>query len=109
MKAEALARVVAPGIVFGYEYENGRSPPQPGAELDAPAVIVREEAHIVYFSGQVGRIYWRTGMPDLETLIVNSVLWSGVPSPLEVRGPGLIQVEAYERSGQIIVHLLNLT
>jgi len=108
-EAKALARVVAPRTVFGYEYENGRSPPQPGAELNAPAIVVREEARTVYFSGQIGRIYWRIGMPDLETLIVNSVLWSGGLPPLEVKGPGLIQVEAYKRSGQIIVHLLNLT
>ncbi|RLE99306.1 MAG: hypothetical protein DRJ63_05825 [Thermoprotei archaeon] len=71
--------------------------------------MVREEARTVYFSGQLGRIYWRIGMPDLETLMVYSVLWSGGEPPVEVEGPGLLQVEAYKRSGQLIVHLLNLT
>jgi len=108
-EAKALARVVAPRTSFGYEYENGRSPPQPGAVLNAPAIVVREEARTVYFSGQLGRIYWRIGMPDLETLMVYSVLWSGGEPPVEVEGPGLLQVEAYKRSGQLIVHLLNLT
>ncbi len=108
--AKSLARVVAPRTCFGYEYENGRSPPQPGAELNTPAVVVRESGtRTVYFSGQLGRLYWRTGMPDLEALMLGSVLWAGGTPPIEVEGPGLLQVEAYRRSGQLIVHLLNLT
>ena len=108
-RSRPLAYVVEPLSEFGYEYENGRSPPPAGATTSNPAVVVRRDANVVYFSGQLGRLYWRTGMPDLETLILNAIVWAGGKPPLEVKGPGLLQVEAYQRSGQLIVHLLNLT
>jgi len=108
-RSRPLAYVVDPLSEFGYEYENGRSPPPAGATTSNPAVVVREDANVVYFTGQLGRLYWRTGMPDLEALILNAVAWAGGRPPLEVKGPGLLQVEAYKRSGQLIVHLLNLT
>jgi len=107
--ARALAYVVEPLSEFGYEYENGRSPPPAGSTTSSPAIVARESLRVAYFSGQLGRLYWRTGMPDLERLILNSIKWAGGDPPVEVEGPGVLQVEAYERSGQLIIHLLNLT
>ena len=107
--AEVLGYVVEPLHEFGFEYENGRSPPPAGSTVLSPAIVASGGARCVYFSGQLGRLYWRTGMPDLERLILKSVRWAGGLPPVEVLGRGLLQLEAYRRSGQLIIHLLNLT
>ncbi len=107
--AKAVAWICEPSTKFGYEYENGRSPPLLGSVTKNPAIVVGEERKTVYYTGQLGRLYWRLGLPDYEKLILNSVLWAGGAPPIRVEADGLIQFEPYIRDGQIIVHLLNLT
>ena len=106
--ARVLGFVGEPASDYGFEYENGRSPPLLGSLSKNPAVIVKEP-RAVYFTGQLGRLYWRLGLPHHEQLILGSVLWSGGPPPVRGRSDGLFLLEAYERSGQVIVHLLNHT
>jgi len=107
---EVLGRVVEPIGEYGNEYENGRSPPPAGSEREAPAILAKEPGgRIAYFTGQLGRLYWRLGLPGHERLILNSVRWVAGESPARVTGPGLLQFEAYERDGQLIIYLLNLT
>ncbi|RLE58834.1 MAG: hypothetical protein DRJ35_07095, partial [Thermoprotei archaeon] len=70
-EGSVLAKLSLPGREFGNEYENGRSPPPPVIDTDMPAIVSGERW--VYFSGQVGRSYWRTGMPSLHNIILNSI------------------------------------
>lgn len=108
-RARILAHVVEPQSLFGYEYENGRSPPITGCDTKAPAIVVGEDYKTIYFTGQLGRLYWRLGLPEYEELILNSILWMAGKPPIRLNTPGLILMEPYKRSGQLIVHLVNLT
>ncbi|ABL78948.1 alpha-amylase family protein [Thermofilum pendens] len=104
-----LGYVGEPAGEYGYEYENGRSPPLLGSPTGAPAITAREEPRVVYFSGQLGRLFWRTGLPQHEALILNAARWAGGEPPLKLESEGLVLVEPYTRSGQLVVHLVNLT
>jgi hypothetical protein len=107
-EARVLGFIGEPASDYGFEYENGRSPPLLGSLTRDPALIVKEP-RAVYFTGQVGRLYWRLGLPHHEQLILNSILWSGGDPPIRGYSEGLFLLEPYKRNGQIIVHLLNLT
>ncbi|MGC8836748.1 MAG: hypothetical protein ACP5PL_07400 [Infirmifilum sp.] len=42
-----------------------RSPPPLPSTTNNPSIIVREKGYrSIYFTGQLGRLYWRTGLPD---------------------------------------------
>ncbi len=92
---------------FGNEYENGRSPPPPTVDTDIPAIVVGERW--VYFSGQPGRIYWRNGSPDIGRLMLNSMKYIAGEPPVAVKSHGFVELEAYRRNGQLLIHLLNHT
>ncbi len=106
-KAACLASILTPVKDFGNEYENGRSPPPPALETKAPGILAGEKW--VYFSGQPGRLYWRNGMPLVKKLMLNAVEWAAGPPPVRVISDGVIELEAYLRNGQILVHLINHT
>jgi len=107
-EAQKLARIVLPSREYGNEYENGRSPPPPTVKTEHPAILAGE--NWVYFSGQVGRAYWRTGLPSLGSLILNTVIYTAGPPPVQALSPGFVELEAYESSSsEILVHLLNHT
>ncbi len=106
--ARVLGFVGEPASDYWFEYENGRAPPLLGSLTKSPAVVVKEPK-TVYFSGQLGRLYWRLGLQHHEQLILGSVLWSGGHPPLRGRSSGLFLLEAYERNGQLIARLLNHT
>jgi hypothetical protein len=108
-RARAIARIAEPDSEYGFEYENGRSPPLLGPLTECPAIVVNDDKRTVYFSGQLGRLYWRTGLPHYEKLIENAVKWAGGTPPLKVETPGLVLAEPYEKSGQLLIHLVNLT
>jgi len=107
--ATVLGYIAEPQSEFGYEYENGRSPPIMGNLTRAPAIVVDPEQKVVYFTGQLGRLYWRLGLPQYEQLILNSIKWCGDKPPIKVTTRGIVLVEPYERSGQLVIHLVNLT
>jgi len=106
-----IANVVLPLEEFGSEYENGRSPPVAGAETEAPAIVTNHlgEGRALYFSGQIGRIFWRTGLVDYLSMIYNAVLWLGGKPPISAKGPETFEMSAYELDDSILVHLLNYT
>jgi len=107
--AKVLGLIGEPISEFGYEYENGRSPPLLGSITNDPAIVVNSDHKSVYFTGQIGRLYWRTGLLDYEKLILNSTLWAGGTPPIRLTFNGLVEMEAYMRNGQVLVHLLNHT
>lgn len=105
--AHVVGRVAAPMRDFGNEYENGRGPPPPGAVLDAPAVVAGDRW--VYFSGQPGRLWWRSGSTRVASLMLNSILYVAGEPPVRVRSSGFVELEAYRRDGELVLHLLNHT
>ncbi|MEM4871383.1 MAG: hypothetical protein QXF68_06925 [Thermofilaceae archaeon] len=107
--SRVLGRVALAAGEYGYEYENGRSPPLLGPETSTPAIVVGEQRRTVYFSGQLGRLYWRLGLPHYEALIEGAVKWVAGEPPLRAFSRGLVLFEPYVRSGQLLIHLVNLT
>ncbi len=111
--ARVLGRMVDTIGDYGYEYELGRSPPPAGDETEAEGIIVNKygKGRSVYFTVQLGRMFWRTGLPEYQKLIVNSVKWSaGKRPPLELKGPETVRIAGYKQGeDRIIIHLLNQT
>ena len=103
---EVLGYVGEPVEEYGHEYENGRSPPLLASVTNNSAVVVNGR-HSVYFTGQLGRLYWRLGLLHHEKLILNTTRWVGGEPEVSVETTGLVLFEPYTRSGQLIVHLLN--
>lgn len=96
---------------WGDEYTLGRSPPPISRETKASAVVVNRfgEGKTVYFTGQLGRHYWRLGLPEYQALIKGSVTYVGGPLPVVVDAPSTVQAEPWRQGDRIILHLLNHT
>ena len=106
--SEVLARMAMPVSGYGFEYTLGRSPPAMGAETRWPAILARSSA--IYFSWQVGRHYWRIGLPTYRNLIVNAVEYAAREEPpIVVRGPETVAVEPFRQGERLVIHLLNHT
>jgi hypothetical protein len=79
-------------------------------KTDEAAVAVRENgrSRTVYFAGDVGRTFWRSGHPDALRLILNGLEWVlRGRRPVRVEGDGLVEVFAWETEAGWAVHLLN--
>ena len=111
VSGDEIAYIGLAGGIWGYEYTLGRSPPPYVARLDKPSILVNTygAGRAVYFAGQLGRHYWRTGLPEYQKLIVNSTVYLGGDPPLEVDAPETLAVEPYRQGERIIVHMLNHT
>lgn len=106
-KGDVIGHITLTNREYGNEYENGRSPPPPLIDTNMAGIVAEDKW--VYFSGQPGRIYWRTGSPNIKKLIINSVKYIAGEPPVRVETQGFAELEAYRRNGQIILHILNHT
>lgn len=87
----------------GPEYTLGRSPPPPVYSTGFPAVV--EGKNFAYISFQVGRHYWRTGLPFFRDLILRYV-----PKRLPlVSAPETVQAEYFYIDDGHAIHLINHT
>jgi hypothetical protein len=80
---------------------------------EEPAAVFRQQgnARIVYFPGDVCRTCWISGNTDLSQLLQASVGWllSGSAPPVTVKGPGFIEVFAWETEPGFAIHIVNYT
>ncbi|HID90754.1 TPA: hypothetical protein EYP44_02200 [Candidatus Bathyarchaeota archaeon] len=106
-----MAELVKPVEAYGSEYTCGKSAPIPYHETGLPTIVVNDygEGRSVYFSGQIGRLYWRLGHPYYHTLIANAVEYVAGDPPLRVKGLGEYDVGAFRQEDRLIVHVLNHT
>ncbi len=111
LTGEELAHIGLPSGVWGYEYTLGRSPPPYIAKSDRPSIVYNRygEGKSIYYAGQLGRHYWRTGLPEYQKLILNSIKYLAGEPPVTVEAPETLAVEPYKQGERIIIHLLNHT
>ncbi len=81
-------------------------------QTDIPQVYVRQvgEGRVVYFPWDIDRSFWEVLCVDHGTLIANAVRWAtNEEPPVQVTGPGVIDVTVWEQAHSMTVHLVNLT
>jgi hypothetical protein len=75
-------------------------------------IYLRElgRGRIVYVPFDLGRTFWDVLAVDHGRLIRNLVHWAAnEPPPVEVDGPGLLDVTVWRQTASMTVHLVNLT
>ncbi len=67
-------------------------------------------SRIAYFPWDIGRSFWEVLSVDHLRLLRNTIAWAAnEPPPVEVEGPGLLDVTAWRQRESMTVHLVNLT
>ena len=75
-------------------------------------LYVRElgRSRIAYFPWDIDRSFWEVLSVDHLRLLRNTIAWAAnEPPPVEVDGPGLLDVTAWRQRESMTVHLVNLT
>ena len=81
-------------------------------ERGGPELYVREHGRgrVVYFPWDIDRTFWEVLSVDHGKLLRNAVDWAAnEPHPVEVVGPGLLDVTVWRQKESMTVHLVNLT
>src|SRR5262249_49777868 len=79
---------------------------------DTPGVYLREiwATRIVYFPWDIDRTFWDVLAVDHLTLLKNALTWAAnEPAPVDVAGPGVVDVSVWRQRESTTVHLVNLT
>jgi hypothetical protein len=77
-----------------------------------PALVLRENgpSRLAYFCGDVGRTYWRSGHPDIGSLIRGTLRWVlRGKHPVTVDGDGVVELFAWETGPGFALHIVNYT
>jgi hypothetical protein len=65
---------------------------------------------VAYVPWDISRTYWDVLAPDHGRLLRNLVRWTAnEPMPVEIEGPGLLDVTIWRQRTSMTVHLVNLT
>jgi hypothetical protein len=82
------------------------------ARTDVAEVYLRElgPGRVVYFPWNIDRVFWEVLAVDHGRLLGNAVRWATAEDPpVEVEGPGVLDVTAWRQAASMTVHLVNLT
>jgi len=67
-------------------------------------------SRVVYIPWDVDRTFWDVMCVDHGRLLRNAIVWAAnEPPPVEVEGPGLLDVTVWRQRESMTVHLVNLT
>jgi len=67
-------------------------------------------SRVAYFPWDIDRTFWEVLSVDHGRLLRNAVRWAAnEPQPVEVEGPGILDVTAWRQRDSMTVHLVNLT
>ena len=79
---------------------------------DIPGVFVRAvgAGQVIYFPWDIDRTFWEVLCLDHGKLLQNAVTWlAGERPPVQVFGPGVLDVTVWTQKQSMTVHLVNLT
>jgi hypothetical protein len=82
------------------------------ARTDSREVYLRDlgRSRVAYIPWDIDRTFWDVMSIDHGRLLRNAVAWAvNEPPPVEVTGPGLLDVTAWRQRSSMTVHLVNLT
>jgi hypothetical protein len=75
-------------------------------------VYLREagRSRVAYFPWDISRTFWEVLAVDHLRLLRNAIAWAAhEPQPVEVEGPGVLDVTIWRQRESLTVHLVNLT
>ena len=79
---------------------------------EVPEVYLSKSAHgrVVYFPWDIDRVFWDVLAVEHGILLRNAVRWAtDEEPPVEVKGPGVLDVTVWRQQRSMTVHLVNLT
>jgi hypothetical protein len=79
---------------------------------DSREIYLRDlgRGRVVYIPWDIDRTFWDVLAVDHGRLIRNAVAWAAnEPQPVEVNGPGVVDVTVWRQRASMTVHLVNLT
>jgi Hypothetical glycosyl hydrolase 6/Beta-galactosidase trimerisation domain len=79
---------------------------------NTPQVFLWESgaSRTVYFPMDLDRTFWEVMLEDHGRLLANAVRWAmNEPQPIEVKGPGLLDITLWRQSKALVAHLVNFT
>ena len=79
---------------------------------DSRELYLREvgRGRVVYFPWDIDRTFWEVLCVDHGRLIRNAIRWAANEAPpVEVEGPGVLDVTVWRQRSSMTVHLVNLT
>jgi hypothetical protein len=79
---------------------------------DTREVYLRDlgSGRVAYIPWDIDRTFWDVMAVDHGRLLTNTIAWAAnEPPPVQVAGPGLLDVTAWRQRGSMTVHLVNLT
>jgi len=82
------------------------------AKTDIPGVIARAAGagRVVYFPWDIDRTFWEVMNYDHGRVLANAVRWAAnEEQPLEVKGPGILDVALWQQHSSVAAHLVNLS
>ncbi len=81
-------------------------------KTDIPGVFLNEfgKGRVVYFPMDIDRTFWEVLNVDHAAILKNAILWAtDEPAPVEVSGPGVLDIAIWTQKDSLTVHLVNLT
>ncbi len=81
-------------------------------ETDIKELYLHEvgKGRVAYFPGDIDRTFWQIMSADHGKLLRNTIRWALQEEPIvEVKGPGVVDVTAWQQKNSMTVHLVNLT
>jgi hypothetical protein len=82
------------------------------SRTDIPGVMVRAAGagRVVYFPWDIDRTFWEVMNADHGMVLANAVRWAANEAqPLQVVGPGLLDVALWKQESSVTAHLVNLS
>ena len=82
------------------------------ARTDTRELYLRDlgRSRVVYIPWDIDRTFWEVMCVDHGRLLQNAVAWAAnEPPPVEVDGPGVLDVTVWRQRESMTVHLVNLT
>jgi hypothetical protein len=82
------------------------------AHTDTREIYLRDlgRSRVVYIPWDIDRTFWEVMCVDHGRLLKNAIAWgANEPPPVQVNGPGLVDVTVWRQRGSMTVHLVNLT